>query len=281
MREDYRFAAVMNELIPLLRSLHHREEAELVLYALNRGSDNAEGISIPHVVLQEFAGLPTQADGLAVPNYIRTLLETVQFENGEVRFGETALETFARLWKEGLAGEMRPAEPQTVLEPACGSANDYRFLGSYGLADIINYAGFDLCPKNIENARVMFPQIRFQIGNVFEIPGADLAYDLCFVHDLLEHLSPEGLERAVQELCRVTRRALCVHFFSMDEIPAHIIRPVEDYHWNVLSMGLVKQLFADQGFDGQIVHVASFLRKELRAEQTHNPNSYSFILWRR
>ncbi len=40
-----------------------------------------------------------------------------------------------------------------MLEAACGSANDYRFLHAFGFAPFLDYAGFDISPKNIDNAR--------------------------------------------------------------------------------------------------------------------------------
>ena len=58
--------------------------------------------------------------------------------------------------------------------------------------------------KNVENARAYFPA-RFEQGNVFEIEAAPQRYHLSFTHDLFEHLSSEGIETAVGELCRVTR----------------------------------------------------------------------------
>src|SRR5208283_193351 len=81
-----------------------------------------------------------------------------------------------------------------------------------------------------ENACALFPDASFAVGNVFEIAAPDKAYDLCFVHDLFEHLSLEGMQAAVKEVCRVTRQGLCVSFFNMDEIRDHQVRPVDDYH---------------------------------------------------
>ena len=66
---------------------------------------------------------------------------------------------------------------------------------------------------NIENARARFPNVRFKVGNAFELHWPDKAFDYCVVHDLFEHLSLEGLHTAVREVCRVTRQGLCVSFF--------------------------------------------------------------------
>jgi len=173
------------------------------------------------------------------------------------------------------AGRRRPI---SVLEPACGSANDYRFLEAYGIAPLVDYYGFDLCPRNIENARALFPGVRFDTGNVFAIAAPDKSFDLCFVHDLFEHLSLAGMETAVKEICRVTRQGICAGFFNMDEVPAHQVRPLRDYHWNTLSMARLKELFAVCGFTAQVLHIGTFVRRQTGCDQTHNPNAYTFLL---
>src|SRR5205807_10626888 len=117
-----------------------------------------------------------------------------------------------------------PQPSPTVLEPACGSANDYRFLESFGIARLLNYHGFDLCEKNVQNARALFPAAAFACGNIFEIRAADKSFELCYAHDLFEHLSLDGLKAAVHEICRVTRQGLCLSFFQMDERPDHLVR---------------------------------------------------------
>jgi SAM-dependent methyltransferase len=170
------------------------------------------------------------------------------------------------------------SQPLSVLEPACGSANDYRFLHAYGLARLVDYTGFDLCARNIENACALFPGVSFKVGNVFEIAAPDKAFDFCFVHDLFEHLSPKGLQAAVKEVCRVTRQGLCIGFFNMDEIRDHQVRPVEEYHWNLLSLARMRELFAGWGFAAQVVHIGTFLRQQIGCKQTHNPNAYTFLL---
>jgi SAM-dependent methyltransferase len=285
MEQEYRFAAAMNWLAPLPRRLSDTAELELVLYALRRGADNAEGIEIPGFIVQTFAALPAAAGGLAIPNYIESFLSGTEVSPGQAEPHQPSLNTFRDLWNHALAAEAPPhqlstinSQPASVLEPACGSANDYRFLHSYGLARLVSYTGFDLCTQNIENARALFPGVNFAVGNVFEIAAPDRAFDLCFVHDLFEHLSLEGMQTAVKELCRVTREGLCIGFFNMDEIRAHQVRPVDDYHWNLLSMARVKELFADCGFAARVVHIGTFLRQQIGCEQHHNPNAYTFLL---
>ena len=285
MEAEYRFAAVMNWLTGLAGRLHDPEELELVLYALGRGADNVEGVEIPSFIVETFAALPAAAGSLTIPNYVESFLSGTRMLSGKARPDELSFNTFRDLWNQALAAEAPPHKPSTlnsqllsVLEPACGSANDYRFLDAYGLARLVNYTGFDLCAKNIENARALFPRASFAVGNVFEIAAPDKAYDLCLVHDLFEHLSLEGMQAAVKEVCRVTRQGLCIGFFNMNEIRDHQVRPVDDYHWNLMSMARTRELFAACGFAAQVVHIGTFLRQHIGCEQTHNPNAYTFLL---
>lgn len=179
------------------------------------------------------------------------------------------------------AGVPPTAPAPTVLEPACGSANDYRFLASYGLASRLDYTGFDLCDKNILNARQMFPDIRFQVGNVLDIAAAAGAYEVCFFHDLLEHLSIEAMEQAVAEVCRVTGGTVLAHLFNMHDAPEHEVREVDEYHWNRLSLPRVRGLFESHGLTVQAVHIDTMLRERLGCADTHNKNAWTLTATRK
>ena len=218
--------------------------------------------------------LPAEADGVTVPDYVSQALQGAGAAGIEV--GEDLLGTFQRLWSAVLRDE-RPSGV-SVLEPACGSANDYRFLAAFGIARLIGYAGFDLCEKCIVNAREMFPAARFQVGNVFEIDAPDAAFDLCFVHDLFEHLSVEGMERAVGEVCRVTRGDLCIGFFRMHEGGRHVVCPVADYHRNGLSVEQTKAVFERHGKSVEAIHIDAFLKARFGYGDTHNAGAYTFVV---
>jgi SAM-dependent methyltransferase len=303
MDHECRFGAVMNWLTALAAN-SEADELEALSHALRHGADNAEGLEIPRFILSTFGSLPFSLGSLDLPNYLQTYLDstsTLETPNGDAAptellkwdgganafveqkkaLREESLSTFQKLWSELLANESVPQDQTiSVFEPACGSANDYRFLNSFGIARFLDYTGVDLCPRNIENAQRLFPHVHFECGNVFEINAADDAFEVAFVHDLFEHLSIEGLETAIKELCRVTRRAICANFFQMDEIPDHVVRPTDEYHWNLLSMDQTKKIFATHGFASQVIQIKSLLRQEFGCDYTHNPNAYTFILHR-
>jgi SAM-dependent methyltransferase len=301
MHEECRFAAVMNWLAKLARQAGQTDDLAVVLHSLRRASDNAEGLEIPPFILHTFRLLPTHIDGVNLPNYVESFLAGSVVQEGRAQLHEPSLDTFMNLWRtrwsaadtpletdKGVGSRVREeagsdestrrARTVSVLEPACGSANEYRFLERCGLPPRMQYAGFDLCAKNVDNARALFPGVQFSVGNVFEIPAAAKSFDLCCVQDLFEHLSLEALPIAISEVCRVTREGLCLGFFNLDEIREHVARPMEDYHWNTLSLARLKEEFALHGFAAQAIQIGSFLQQEFGCHYTHNPNAYTLLL---
>ena len=75
---------------------------------------------------------------------------------------------FIDRWHAALAD--RQAASISVLEFACGSANDYRDIEESGLARFLDYHGIDLTAKNIANARRRFPGVAFEVGDVTTPP---------------------------------------------------------------------------------------------------------------
>jgi len=182
---------------------------------------------------------------------------------------------FADAWTAALHGQ--PHGALSVVEAACGSANDYRYLVRYGLGPLLTYTGFDLTRVNIDNCRRMFPGVDFRVGDVQAIDAPDDSYDWAVAHDLLEHLSPSAMERAVDELCRVARRGVLVSFFSMSDIPEHRIQPKGTYHWNELSKDRVEQRFARHCSDIRWVHIPTYLADRYNVKDYYNTKTWTII----
>jgi ubiquinone/menaquinone biosynthesis C-methylase UbiE len=266
---ELRYALVMNWLNKLYKANTQLWQMQSVLHSLVAGQSNADGIEIPSYITQTFSCL-------AMPNYMVHLLNWAPFDRADITVPEYLLTTFQQIWLELL--EQEQLQKISILEPACGSANDYRFLASFGIARFLDYQGFDLCRKNIVNAKKMFPDVNFDVGNVLEIHAQDKTYDYCMVHDLFEHLSIEAMQLAVKEVCRVTRKGLCISFFNMSVGQEHIVNPVQDYHWNQLSLPLMVELFKQHFSRVQVIHIDDFLTSKFSCGDTKNKNAYIFIV---
>ncbi len=271
MAHEIYFALTVHWLMGLLKSKRSRAAVHMqtaaVLDALLADGRDSDTAAIPPFMAEAFGTL-------SLPNYISELLMWVPREDDAELMPGYLLETFGHIWAETLAHEQ--AEPISVIEPACGSANDYRYLAGYGLGPFLDYTGLDIAEKNIVNARRQFPEVNFQVGSVYEIPAEDKTIDFCFVHDLFEHLSPEGIDRAVAEICRVTTQDVCLHFFNMDDIPQDAIRKKDGYHWNRLSSEHMQNRL-----DPRAVHLDSrcldtWLKSRFAYPDYHNKYAWSW-----
>lgn len=192
MDHEIRFALTANWLLKLIKSSTHRHEIidrlNMIFEALVNDTNSSASPIVPTFLKDTFRRL-------SFPNYMSDLLTWIPQESFESQIPDYLLNTFQQIWSKTF--ETETAQPISVIEPACGSANDYRFLRSYGLERFLRYTGFDLSEKNISNAEAMFPAANFRVDNVFEIAADDKSYEYCFIHDLLEHLSAEGIEQAI------------------------------------------------------------------------------------
>jgi SAM-dependent methyltransferase len=179
---------------------------------------------------------------------------------------------FINRWDAALSG--RQAASLSVLEFACGSANDYRDIDESGLGRFLEYHGIDLTAKNIANARRRFPGIDFEVGDVTNLPHPDGSFDYVIASDLFEHLSMEGLRRALDQAARLARRGVVLTFFSMAEIPEHIVRPKDAYYWNRLSRSQVEAELRDRFPSVTATPIAAWV-----AEQYGYPHSYRRNAW--
>ncbi len=207
-----------------------------------------------------------------IPRYL-------QWKNLEKVVSSDTWDIYMNKWSQTLKPFKEASNKKIkVLEVACGSANDYRFLHAYGIAEFIDYTGIDITEMNIYNAEKMFPPIDFRVGNALDIDASDGEFEYVLVSDLLEHLSMEGLEKAVNEICRVSSSKLIVHFFSMQDIAEHKLNPIRNYHWNWLSLTKTRQLFENWSNVTDIICVKDFWKNIYGYSEYYNKNSHTFFL---
>jgi ubiquinone/menaquinone biosynthesis C-methylase UbiE len=182
---------------------------------------------------------------------------------------------FAGRWRDALAS--REATPLTVLEFACGSANDYRALADYGIARFLDYTGVDLNETNIANARRFFPDVNFRVGSVLSLPEADRSVDYVIGFDIMEHLSLPAMQQAMDSAARICRRGLYFAFFRMDEVAEHVNNPRGNYHFNLLSAPQVREDMAGKFASVQLIRMPEMLSETLGYAHSYNPRAYSLI----
>ena len=142
---------------------------------------------------------------------------------------------------------------------------------------IIERFGASINVQNIANAQGMFPGVSFAVGNVLEIDRGAESFDYCYVHDLFEHLSLEAMKRAFGEIMRVTRKGVCCGFFNMHTSTEHFEVPVEEYHWNTLSVPRIRSLLEHYACRVETIAIDSYLHQRFQCPDTHNKQAWTII----
>ena len=267
INEELRFGTVLLWLLAQIKAGAERE-------ALREAICFEQAPYIPPFVAEAARWLAT--DACPLPHYIEMALDTPTELEPELLLPSRACGVFSEVWQKELAGLVAPRLP--VLEVACGSANDYRAFHEHGLAPLLDYTGLDISEKNITNALTRFPSIAFRAGSILDSGLPDAAFDFVFAHDLLEHLSGDGLATALAEMVRLARREVWLHLFNTKPDGAHEIIPKEQYHWNCLSLAELDAAARALGCAVDIIETAPLLQHKFGARDYYNPRAATLIL---
>jgi len=264
---EFRFGTVLNWILNQLKSGIKR-------YNLLESIANDQGQACPNVVFETYHWL--QSEACPITDYISSALGRCNPDTPEQRLCERALNTFSHIWSRTLQG--CSSKSIHVLEPACGSANDYRFIERCGLSKYVTYTGIDISTKNIANAKRRYSNTDFRVASILESGFEDDSFDTLFVHDLFEHLSANALDKALAEVLRVCRSQAWLHFFNVTRCNDHVIRPIEQYHWNTLSIEKLCRRLSELGGQIEILWIPHFLKNKFGDNAYHNPNACTLLV---
>ncbi len=267
--EELRFGAVLTW---ILQQFENGSTRQQLLDAI----ESPAPAHIPEFILKASAWLREEV--CPIPDYIAAALCCRDCDQPRDCLSDLALDTFMTTWSAQLS--QVPSATISVLEVACGSANDYRFFYQSGLARLLDYTGIDIAAKNIENAKRRFPDVDFRVQSILATNFLDSSYDCVFCHDLLEHLSLAATERTLAEMLRITRRDVILHFFNAKWSGEHEVVAVRRYHRNRLSMEKVMAFFERLGARVTGLEMARWLREKIGDPDYHNPNAFSVIVER-
>ena len=267
INEELRFGVVMTWLLQELRSGVNR------FTLLDELDGSTQSRPIPEVVRQVVAWLQTEA--CTVSDYVTDALMSKDPDQPDWYLFEPALNTFCRLWASQVQG--LTSERISILEIACGSGNDYQAIRDFGLAAHVSYSGFDISWKNISNARSQHPGVNFFEASVLRSGLPDNSFDYIFVHDLLGHLSPEGMEVAIAEIIRIARKEAWIHCYNVADIERHEIRPFQLYFRNRLSIPQFMASLEKAGASVDVISISDMLDRKFRFVPEYTATSGTFI----
>lgn len=105
----------------------------------------------------------------------------------------------------------------STLEIGCNRG--YNLLAMQEILDpSTRLVGVEPNPHAAALARASSPRITCLEGSVFQLPFEDGAFDLVFTAGVLIHVAPHDLPRALDEICRVSRRyVLAIEYYAEQE----------------------------------------------------------------
>jgi SAM-dependent methyltransferase len=265
--EELRFGAVLSW---ILRQL----EKGSTRYELLDAIESDRPAYVPEFVCKTYAWL--QDNACPIPDYIAAALSHLDYDMPRHCLSDLALDTFMTIWSEQL--RRTSGTTISVLEVACGSANDYRFLHKCGLGQSLRYTGIDIAARNIANAKRRYPETDFLVRSILSTEFPDSSYDYLYCHDLIEHLSPAAMERALGEMLRIASTVVVLHFFNAKWSGGHEIVPVRRYHRNRVSMEKVMAFLEDLDARVTCLEIAQWLQEKIGFSGYHNPNAFSLIV---
>ncbi len=267
INEELRFGVVMTW---IMQELKFGTRRSALLDELNSPMQDQR---IPRLILETSVWL--QAGDCPVLDYIS---EALMFKNSDLPdwyLAESAMNTFSEFWSTQLS-DLASGKPK-VLEIACGSGNDYKAIRDSGLGAHIAYSGLDICEKNISNAQRLYPNVDFFESSVLNSGLPDNSYDYIYMHDILGHLSPAGMEIAIKEIMRIVRKEAWVHCFNVADIGFHETRPFDSYFRNRLSISQFTASFEQAGASVEAVSVSDMLGRKFGYIPDYTSTSGSFI----
>ena len=105
-----------------------------------------------------------------------------------------------------------------VLEVGCaGGHNHNRLMRRLPMTAVLDFTGLDITEEYLKVAKEKIPSARWVHGDARDLPFADDEFDVTFSTLMLLHLDKEGARKALEEMCRVTKRAVFLLTYVADK----------------------------------------------------------------
>ncbi len=92
---------------------------------------------------------------------------------------------------------------QNILEVGAGSG---RLIGNISNEVDIKCSSVDINSELSKYVSEKFPKVKTNVGDICKLPFEDNSFDLVFTYQVLQHIPPEEIKKALSELQRVAKK---------------------------------------------------------------------------
>lgn len=103
---------------------------------------------------------------------------------------------------KSLVNLAKPVKPVTVLDVGCGEGFSLVNLRRSKIGKV--YEGIDYSRDAIRLGKKLYPKLNIKLGNIYDLPYKNSAFDLVICTEVLEHL--ENPHEALSEIKRIAKK---------------------------------------------------------------------------
>ncbi len=132
---------------------------------------------------------------------------------------------------------------ENILDLGCGNGE---FTNQ--LSKIATVTGIDISEEMIKIAKTSFPHINFLSASIYDLPLKNKSFDSTICLNTIHHI--EDLEKAVKELCRVTKNQILIEIKnknSLNYIRRNLLKN-NKYLWKATTIKETKNTFKKHSF---------------------------------
>jgi ubiquinone/menaquinone biosynthesis C-methylase UbiE len=141
----------------------------------------------------------------------------------------------------------RMPKDANVLDVGCGIGKLYRYIPG-----TMTYTGLDLTEHFLEIARTENPGINVVHGSALNLPFDDNEFEYAVCKDFLEHVDPDDVQVAVQEMARVASRGIIIAWFIAPSKRARYTKNPLGHITNRYEINWMKERIKNIGKDNML-----------------------------
>jgi len=129
---------------------------------------------------------------------------------------------------------------ENILEVGCNIGNQLALLQKQGYK---NLYGVEIQDYAVERAKELTKNINIIKGSVFDLPFKDGYFDLVFTADVLIHINPKDIKRALREIYRVSKKYIWGQEYFSEKYQPIVYRGNKNCLWKTDFAKLYKNTF--------------------------------------
>ena len=145
-----------------------------------------------------------------------------------------------------------PHVGERILDLGCAAGAISHFLSTFGCETV----GVDAEPRAVEKARELFSGLRFELGDVRDLPFPDGSFDKAVAADLVEHLDDGSFHAMLAETHRVLIPGGTLSIYTPN--PRHVIERLKERdvllarnptHIGLRDAATLERMLGETGFE--------------------------------